>query len=98
MLNGIFGANQSLQINNNKVNKTESSQFTGADFRSAMANLAARSANLTVAGKGNIEEFCFNKWRETEDNLYFNPLKEEEDAAVEQLKKLKKLLKEKLDS
>ena len=99
MLEGIFGAYLSHQVNNsnNAGNRDSNSAVSGVDFRNTMLAIA-RSANMTIADKGLKQEITNNHWRDLEDNLYFNPEEEKEDAAVEYLKKLKKLLKEKLGS
>ncbi|MFC1570920.1 hypothetical protein ACFL31_00045 [Candidatus Margulisiibacteriota bacterium] len=96
MLEGIAGSNQ-VQPNNNKAAKSSNTTSFGVDFKNTFMELT-RSANMAIAGKGNKEGIEFNKRRDLEDNLYFNPEEEEEDAALSQLKKLKKMLKEKLGS
>ena len=97
MIEGIFGAQQSLQIHNNNVNKSSNLTQSAVDFKNMLVDLA-RSANMAVASKGTKEGIAFSKWRELEDNLYFNPEEEKEDAAVEYFKKLKRILKEKFGS
>lgn len=96
MLEGVFGGNQSFQVNQGKASKGSNVTQSGVDFKNALVDLA-RSANMTIAGKGDSRELAFNKWRELEDNLYFNFEEEMEDAALDYLKKLKKIIKEKLD-
>ena len=95
MLEGIFGNNQSFQVNN-KAAKPAQSGLSGMDFKHALADLA-RSTNMTIADKGLAGEIDFKRWRDLEDNLYFNAEEEIEEAALEHLKKLKRLLQEQLE-
>ncbi|MBU1026156.1 MAG: hypothetical protein KKA31_00330 [Candidatus Margulisbacteria bacterium] len=98
MIEGVFGGIQNFQVNNITAGKNSTnSAFTGAEFKNAMMDIA-RSANMSITDKGIKEELNFSKWRDLEENLYFNPEEEKEDTAREHLKKLKRILKEKFSS
>lgn len=94
MIEGIFGVNQNIQPNN-AGNKNTNSQVGGVDFKNTMIEMA-RAASITIADKGNKEQMSFNKWRDLEDSLYFNPQVEEEELAEQYLNKLKRILTGKL--
>jgi hypothetical protein len=96
MLDGIIGGlNSSLPANNNKSNSSSTAAAGDVNFKNTFVELA-RAAQLTVTGKGVKEELSFNNWRELEDSLYYNKEEVEEQALNDNLKKLKKILKEKL--
>ncbi|MFC1540772.1 hypothetical protein ACFL4J_01900, partial [Candidatus Margulisiibacteriota bacterium] len=94
MLEGIFGANQSIQANAKASKPASQTSFSSAEFRNAMVEVA-RSANMAIADKGTKDQTGFNKWRDLDDNLYFNLEEEKEEAIMEHLKKLKKIFKQK---
>ena len=96
MLDGIIGGlNSSLPVNNNKSNSSSTAAAGDVNFKNTFVELA-RAAQLTVTGKGIKEELSFNNWRELEDSLYYDKEEIEEQALTDNLKKLKKILKEKL--
>ncbi len=97
MIEGISGGiNPNQPVNNNKVNNTNSTTPAGdVNFKNTFVELA-RAAKLTVTGKGNKDEVLFNDWRELEESLYYDKEEVEEKALEENLKKLTRILKNKL--
>jgi glycogen synthase len=96
MLNGIFGSNlNNIQAMNQESKISSSSTVSDANFKGALADVV-KSAQIAIADKGIKGEVLFNKWRDLEDNLYFDPEELEEEAAEDYLKKLKRILQGRL--
>ncbi len=97
MIEGIPGGiNPNLPVNNNKSNTTNSTTPAGdVNFKNTFVELA-RAAQLTVTQKGNKDEIMFNDWRELEDSLYYDKEEVEEQALEDNLKRLTRILKQKL--
>ena len=96
MINGITGGlNPNLPVNNNKSNSNSTAAAGDVNFKNTFVELA-RAAQLTVTGKGVKDQLSFNNWRELEDSLYYDKEEIEEKALTDNLKKLTKILKEKL--
>ena len=97
MIEGIAGGiNPNLPVNNNKANTGNSATPAGdVNFKNTFIELA-RAAQLSVTDKGAKDELLFNDWRELEDSLYYDKEEVEEKALADNLKKLTRILKEKL--
>jgi hypothetical protein len=96
MLNGIIGGiNSNQPVNNNKSSSSSTAAAGDVNFKNTFVELS-KAAQLSVTDKGVKEELSFGSWRELEDSLYYDKEEIEEKALTENLKKLKKLLKDKL--
>ena len=97
MLDGIAGGlGSNLPINNNnKVNNSTTTPAGDVNFKNTFIELA-KAAQLSVTDKGVKEQLSFTSWRELEDSLYYDKEEIEEKALADNLKKLTRLLKEKL--
>ena len=96
MIEGISGGlNQNLPVNNNKSNSNSTAAAGDVNFKNTFIELA-KAAQLAVTDKGTKEALSFNSWRELEDSLYYDKEEIEEKALNDNLKKLTRILKEKL--
>jgi hypothetical protein len=96
MIEGIAGGlNPNLPVNNNKSNSNSTAAAGDVNFKNTFVELA-KAAQLSVTDKGVKEELAFTSWRELEDSLYYDKEEVEEQALVDNLKKLTRILKEKL--
>ncbi|OGC11081.1 hypothetical protein A3K48_00925 [candidate division WOR-1 bacterium RIFOXYA12_FULL_52_29] len=91
----IFGVNPNNKVNNQpEVKKTVNPQ--GVDFKASLGEIAA-AAQKKVVNKGGKEGLEFDNWRDMEESLYYDKEEVEEKATLENIKKLKKMIKNKLE-
>ncbi|MBN3032701.1 MAG: hypothetical protein JW873_01255 [Candidatus Saganbacteria bacterium] len=97
MLDGIIGAvGSNLPVNNNKANTNNATAAAGdVNFKNTFVELA-RASQIMVTDKGAKDGLQFNNWRELEDSLYYDKEEAEEQAVADYLKKLTRILKQKL--
>ncbi|MFA6170599.1 MAG: hypothetical protein WCW67_02940 [Candidatus Margulisiibacteriota bacterium] len=94
-MDGIFGVNPNNKVNNHQESKKTATPG-GIDFKAALGELAA-TAQKKVNNKGGKEGLEFDNWRDLEETLYYDKEEVEEKATLENIKKLKKMIKSKLE-
>ncbi|MFH1390386.1 MAG: hypothetical protein ABIH56_06680 [Candidatus Margulisiibacteriota bacterium] len=94
-MNGVFGVNPNNKVDNHtEVKKTVNPQ--GVDFKASLGEIAAASQKKVV-NKGGKEGLEFDNWRDLEESLYYDKEEVEEKATIDNIKKLKKMIKNKME-
>lgn len=95
MLNGIFNKNLNPTVSNSKTSGNSTAPISDLNFKNTFVDLA-QAAQVAVTEKGSKEDISFGRWRDFEDSLYYDKEEVEEKAALDNLKRLQRVIKEKL--